>query len=144
MDGGAGGMYSVRNMTTVDARYRKFRNDPQLNSLREEAALLKAFLAETLDSPTIFKIVRCPGCHKKLRVGFSNPLKVSELLESVRSMVLALNQIEKGFQFYIHVDELKLIVQQITNIASRFIPNEENVRNAFAEELRKLCTPSHS
>ncbi len=133
------GMCSRYTFGRLQESVDKFRNDPDLKSLKDEVALLRVLLQ---DNMTRFESALSNVGNDEDALASSAGMTdlIMKNVEGIRRAVMSLVQIEDGLNLRLDVTQVHAMVVQITTIVKHEVRDEET-RERIVERLGSLVSP---
>lgn len=119
------GIYRTKMGPEYQQIYDRFREDDDLQSLDDEVALVKTLVYEAIE-----------------RGGEGRPESVTGLVERLSRILKRKVEMEEGLNYYIHIEGLNVVVNQVVQIIERHVDDPET-RAAIGEDLARIHLPRH-
>lgn len=129
------GMYSRYTFGRLEELVSRFKEDPDLKSLKEEVALLRAVLQDNLRRFGVLD-----DGEEGLAASLAFTDTVLKITEGIRKCVHSLVQIEEGLKLHLDIGQINAMVLQITTIITQEI-RDDGTKDRVISRLAQLVSP---
>lgn len=155
------GKYSKFLKEDLLQKVEEFRDDPQILSLNEEIYLMRGILAELLTISQDLKDLWLVNQQKLTIEGVSKEnleefkaaadsfkkkyihmlSDIQDSIEKLSKIIETKNKLENGEKYTIHIDQVNVIISQITNIIQKYVISPETLFK-IGKDLQNIKIPT--